>query len=67
MGACCSKHHCYTGGEGVWDNYCKDYETGVARENVTSVYIYSSLKRIGNGAFYGCRKIKSITIPDNVQ
>eukprot|EP00957_Ditylum_brightwellii_P072411 5502986-Ditylum_brightwellii.AAC.1 len=66
MEASKSKHHCYTGREGVWDDCCYEYKP-VAPKRVESVDIDPSVKQIGNCAFRGCKKIKSIIIPDNVQ
>eukprot|EP00957_Ditylum_brightwellii_P129346 9867010-Ditylum_brightwellii.AAC.1 len=81
MGACCSQHHntevnyvhtdgeaevnyVYTGGEGAWDlgRYIP-----VAPINATSVEIDPLVKEIRNGAFRGYKRIKSITLPENVQ
>eukprot|EP00957_Ditylum_brightwellii_P166971 12710933-Ditylum_brightwellii.AAC.1 len=71
MGACCSQHldielnYVYTGGEGEADGYGRWKPVGPI--NATSVEIDPLVKEIGNGAFHGCNKIKSITPPDNVQ
>eukprot|EP00957_Ditylum_brightwellii_P080047 6087620-Ditylum_brightwellii.AAC.1 len=66
MGACLSKHNHYTSGEGVWDVHCREYKP-VAPKRVESMDINPTVKQIGNHAFCGCRKIKSITIPENVE
>eukprot|EP00957_Ditylum_brightwellii_P072383 5501341-Ditylum_brightwellii.AAC.1 len=53
MEASKSKHHHYTGGEGVYDHSRRKYKP-VAPKRVESVEIDPSVKEIGNGAFEGC-------------
>eukprot|EP00957_Ditylum_brightwellii_P080633 6132629-Ditylum_brightwellii.AAC.1 len=58
-------NYVYTGDEGERDEH-RRYKP-IAPINAMSVEIDPLVKEIRNGAFKECRKIKSITLPDNVQ
>eukprot|EP00957_Ditylum_brightwellii_P186790 14222930-Ditylum_brightwellii.AAC.1 len=65
MGASESKRYRYTGGEGDQDEY-GNY-VPAAPINVTTVKIDPSVKKIGNGAFCECKKLKNIILPEGVE
>ena len=46
------------------DDHC--HNLGISRKNLTEFTISGGVTQIGDGAFFGCSSLRSITIPDNV-
>eukprot|EP00957_Ditylum_brightwellii_P096059 7318566-Ditylum_brightwellii.AAC.1 len=70
MGVCCSQHHNTEVSNTELNHVHTDGEADDTELNYVEVnYVHTDgdAEEIGNGAFRGCNKLKSITIPENVQ